>query len=75
MVVRQEGFQAQAGSQKRPEGPRYKYSYKVKERVPEDRIGVPIPDSGIPREWVGAAREALNNYRRPARVGDREWEL
>lgn len=40
-----------------PEGPRYKYSYKVKERAPEDRIGVPVPDSGIPRKWVDAERD------------------
>jgi len=58
-----------------PDGGRYKYSYKVKERAPGERIGVPVPDSGIPREWVDAAREALKNNRRPARAGRREWEL
>jgi site-specific DNA recombinase len=58
-----------------PDGRRYKYSYKVKERVPEERIGVPVPDSGLPREWVDAAREAIKNNRRPARAGHREWEL
>jgi hypothetical protein len=58
-----------------PEGRRYKYRYKVKERAPEDRIGVPVPDSGIPCEWVDAARDALKNNRRPARAGNREWEL
>jgi hypothetical protein len=36
---------------------------------------VPVPDSGIPREWVGAAREVLKNNRRPARAGYRDWEL
>lgn len=58
-----------------PDGRRYKYSYKVKERAPEERIGVPVPDSGLPREWVDAAREAIENNRRPARAGHREWEL
>jgi hypothetical protein len=58
-----------------PEGRRYKYRYKVKERAPEDRIGVPVPDSGIPCEWVDAARDALKNNQRPARAGNREWEL
>ena len=58
-----------------PDGRRYKYSYKVKERAPEGRIGVPVPDSGIPREWVDTARDALKNNRRPARAGDRQWEL
>ena len=68
-------FERKLVSKNGPEGRRYKYSYKVKERAPEDRIGVPVPDSGIPREWVDAAREALKNNRRPARAGDREWEL
>jgi site-specific DNA recombinase len=58
-----------------PYGRRYKYSYKVRERVPGERIGVPVPDSGIPHEWVDAAREAIKNNRRPARAGHREWEL
>jgi len=58
-----------------PDGRRYKYRYKVKERAPEDRIGVPVPDSGIPREWVDAARKSLENNRRPANAGRREWEL
>ncbi|HVF01572.1 MAG TPA: recombinase family protein, partial [Rubrobacteraceae bacterium] len=58
-----------------PDGRRYKYRYKVKERAPEDRIGVPVPDSGIPREWVDAARKSLENNRRPTNAGRREWEL
>ena len=58
-----------------PDGRHYKYSYKVRERSPAERIGVPVPDSGIPREWVDAAREAIKDNRRPARAGDREWEL
>lgn len=55
-----------------PDGRSYKYSYKVKERAPGERIGVPVPDSGIPREWVDAARDALRHNRRPAHTGDRE---
>ncbi len=47
----------------------------MKERAPEDRIGVPVPNSGIPREWVDAARENLKNNRRPANAGRRDWEL
>ena len=68
-------FDRKLVSKNGPEGRHYKYRYKVKERAPEERIGVPVPDSGIPREWVDAAREALKNNRRPARAGDREWEL
>lgn len=68
-------FERKLVSKNGPEGRRYKYRYKVKERAPEDRIGVPVPDSGIPCEWVDAARDALKNNRRPARAGNREWEL
>lgn len=68
-------FERKLVSQNGPEGRSYKYRYKVKERAPEDRIGVPVADSGIPREWVDAARAALKNNRRPARAGDRPWEL
>ena len=68
-------FERKRVAENGPDGRRYKYRYKVKERAPEDRIGVPVPDSGIPREWVDAAREGLENNRRPANAGRREWEL
>jgi site-specific DNA recombinase len=68
-------FERNLVSKNGPDGRHYKYSYKVKERAPEERIGVPVPDSGIPREWVDAAREAIKHNQRPARAGDREWEL
>jgi site-specific DNA recombinase len=68
-------FERKLVSKNSPNGRHYKYRYKVKERAPEERIGVPVPDSGIPREWVDAAREAIKNNRRPARAGDRKWDL
>jgi site-specific DNA recombinase len=68
-------FERKLVSKNGPNGREYKYSYKVKERAPEDRIAVPVPDSGIPREWVDAARAAIRHNRRPARAGDRKWEL
>jgi hypothetical protein len=68
-------FERKLVSKNGPDGRSYKYRYKVKERAPEDRIGVPVPDSGIPRQWVDTARAALKNNRRPARAGDRSWEL
>ena len=68
-------FERKRVSKNGPEGRRYGYRYKVKERAPEDRIGVPVPDSGIPREWVDAARGGLKDNRRPANAGRREWEL
>jgi hypothetical protein len=58
-----------------PNGHRYKYPYKIKEREPGDSIGVPVPDSSIPHGWVDAARKVLKNNRMLARAGHREWEL
>jgi transcription elongation factor Elf1 len=36
---------------------------------------VPVPDSGIPREVVDVAREAIADNRRACSNGDRFWEL
>ena len=38
-------------------------------------IAVPVADSGIPRELVDAAREAIKHNRRPASRKHRFWEL
>jgi site-specific DNA recombinase len=53
----------------------YKHRYTSKVRPVADRIGVPVPDSGIPREWVEAARANLEENRRPANAGRRFWDL
>ena len=42
----------------------YRYRYTSRVRPVADRIGVPVPDSGIPREWVVAARANLEENRR-----------
>jgi hypothetical protein len=34
-----------------------------------------VPDSGIPVEWVDAARAAIEDNRRTSSAGDRFWEL
>jgi site-specific DNA recombinase len=38
-------------------------------------IAVPVPDAGIPRGWVDAAREYLANTKKPSKNGGRSWEL
>ena len=68
-------FERKRVSRDGPDGRQYRFEYKVKERPPEDRIGVPVPDPGIPREWVDAARATVRGNRRPANAGRREWEL
>jgi site-specific DNA recombinase len=41
----------------------------------EEWVAVPVPDSGVPREWVDAAREAIKHNRVPSSAGHRFWEL
>jgi len=51
---------------------------KTKQSVPaprEDWIAVPVPDAGIPKEWVLAAREAIKDNVWSSSAGDRVWEL
>jgi len=44
-------------------------------RPKEEWIAVPVPDPGIPREWVDAAREAVLNNQSTSSAGRRFWEL
>lgn len=53
----------------------YRYRYTSSTRPVAERIGVPVPDSGIPREWVDAARANLEENRRAANAGRRFWDL
>ncbi len=41
----------------------------------EEWVAVPVPDGGIPREWVDAARAAIQDNRVPSSAGHRFWEL
>jgi hypothetical protein len=38
-------------------------------------VAVPVPDAGIPREWVLAAREAIMVNEWVSNAGDKVWEL
>ena len=58
-----------------PEGRRYRRRIKVTDKPRSEWIAVPVPDSGIPREWVDATREAIKDNRRPSANSDRVWEL
>jgi site-specific DNA recombinase len=52
--------------------PRVKKSVEVPK---EEWIGVPVPDPGIPREWVLAARGAIKDNEKVSNCGRRFWEL
>jgi Recombinase zinc beta ribbon domain len=58
-----------------PEGREYKKRSRAEYRDRGEWIAVPVPDSGIPREWVDAARAAVAVYRSPSKLGGRYWEL
>jgi hypothetical protein len=52
--------------------PRVKKSVDVSR---EEWIGVPVPDPGIPSEWVLATRDAIKDNERVSNCGRRFWEL
>jgi site-specific DNA recombinase len=66
-------------SQRREVGPDGTTRYrKTKKSVPapmEDWVAVPVPDAGIPKEWVFAAREAIKDNAWSSTAGDKAWEL
>ena len=53
----------------------YHKTYEWHQKPKEEWIAVPVPDSGIPRELVDAARAAIASNRQAARAGRRFWEL
>jgi len=57
------------------DGRQYRQRTTTTEGPKDEWIAVPVPDSGIPREWVDAAREAVKDNRRPSSAGLRFWEL
>jgi site-specific DNA recombinase len=57
------------------EGRRYVRRYSSYTKPKEEWIAVPVPDSGVARETVEAAREQIKDNRRPSSAGHRTWEL
>ncbi len=56
-------------------GRRYRRRSKTTMKPPEAWIAVPVPDPGVPREWVDAAREAIKVNCRSPSSNRRFWEL
>jgi site-specific DNA recombinase len=69
------GHKVRQVSEPSANGRRYRKSHDWYQKPKEEWIGVPVPDSGIPREVVETARAAIEGNRRPARAGRRFWEL
>ncbi|MBA2713526.1 MAG: recombinase family protein [Rubrobacteraceae bacterium] len=62
-------------SESTPEGRRYRKQKRTRWNPQEQWIAVPVPDSGIPREWIDAAREHIKHNARPQSSGLRFYEL
>src|SRR5215216_5870539 len=58
-----------------PGGKRYKKRAKITPRPEEEWIAVPVPDSGIPREWIDLAREAIKDNVKFSQNHNRPWVL
>ena len=58
-----------------PDGREYKRKSHVAYKDREEWIAVPVPGSGVPREWVDAARTVVAGYRSPSKVDGSFWEL
>jgi hypothetical protein len=56
-------------------GRRYRRQVRTRERPADERLHVPVPYSGVPRQMVDAAREAIKDNRRPSNSGRRFWQL
>lgn len=62
-------------SESGPGGRTYRRRSQVSFRDRREWIAVPVLDSGVPTEWVEAARAAIAEYRSSSKLGGRSWEL
>jgi site-specific DNA recombinase len=69
------GVRAKQVSEPSNNGRRYRTKYKWHHKPVEEWIAVPVPDSGIARTVVDAARAAIKDQRTPSSAGRRFWEL
>ena len=58
-----------------PDGRNYRSTVKTVEKDRGQWIAVPVPDSGVPREWVDAAQAAIKDNKKASSAGRRHWEL
>ena len=48
---------------------------RIRKKPREEWVAVPVPDAGVPRPTVVAARKAIEGNERPSKRSKREWEL
>jgi site-specific DNA recombinase len=56
-------------------GKRYRRRSELETRDQSEWIAVPVPDTGVPREVVDAARAAIKDNRPSSNAGRRFWQL
>ena len=62
-------------SENGPEGRRYRRKRTAVLKPRAEWIGVPVPDAGIPREMVDAARAGIKDNKPSSLAGGRFWQL
>jgi site-specific DNA recombinase len=75
VVFNRFGHKVRQVSEPSGNGRRYRRAHDWYHKPKEEWIAVPVPDSGIPRDLIEAARAAIEGNRRPAHAGRRFWEL
>lgn len=58
-----------------PEGRVYRTKSKTSPKNKSEWIAIPVPDAGVPRETVDAARAALGANKPCSKTNDKFWEL
>jgi hypothetical protein len=58
-----------------PEGTIYRRRSNSTGKPRQEWVAVPIPDAGIPRDWVNTARESIKDNRPISSAGSRKWPL
>jgi hypothetical protein len=62
-------------SETSPDGRKYRWRYSARQNPKEQWIAIPVPDAGLPRGTVDAAREMVKDNRRKTNKGRRFFEL
>ena len=57
------------------DGRRYRKTYRYHIKPKEEQVPIPVPNAGVPRELVDAARARIKDNRAASAAGDRFWEL
>jgi site-specific DNA recombinase len=56
-------------------GREYRTRHYVRQNPREQWVAIPVPDAGIPREVVDAAREIIRDNRAPSNAARRFWQI